>query len=77
MPGCEDLICQPAFMALPPAFREHPHGVRGFPGGAVAKNWPANTGDAGDCRFYSWVGGSTGVRIVNPLSILACGIPWT
>ena len=44
VPGHEDLICQPVFMALPPAFRGHLHGVGGFPGGAVARNRPANAG---------------------------------
>ena len=29
---------------------------RGFPGGAVAKNPPANAANAGDLRFSPWVG---------------------
>ena len=67
MPGHEDLICQPVFMALPPAFRRRLHGVGGFPGGAVVKSLPANAGDAGDCGFDSWVRRSAGVGTVNLL----------
>ena len=41
--------------------------TRGFPGGSVVKNLPANAGDAGDEIFILGSGRSPGVGKGNPL----------
>ena len=50
---------------------------RGFPGGAVIKNLPFNTGDAGNVDLISGLGRSPGEGNGYPLSILAWEIPLT
>ena len=50
---------------------------RGFPGGAVIKNLPFNTGDAGNVDLISGLGRSPGEGNGYPLSILAWRTPWT
>ena len=47
---------------------------RGFPGGSVVKNSPANAGDMGSVTRS---GISPGTGKGNPSSILACRISWT
>ena len=42
-------------------------GLRGFPGGTVVKNLPANTGDTGDMGSIPGSGRSPGARNGNPL----------
>ena len=41
--------------------------IRGFPGGSVVKNLPANTGDARDASSILGLGRSSGVGNENPL----------
>ena len=48
--------------------------MRGFPGGIVVKNAPANAGDAGSIPRS---GRSSGEGNSNSLSILIWKIPWT
>ena len=50
---------------------------RGFPGGAVLRNPPANAGDSRDAGLIPGSGGSPGEGNGNPLSILAWKIPQT
>ena len=40
---------------------------KGFPGGTVLKNPPANAGDTRDVSLISGLGRSSGVGNVNPL----------
>ena len=47
---------------------------RGFPGGSVVKNPPANAGDA---DLIPGLGRSPGQGHGNPLQCLAWRIPWT
>ena len=49
-------------------------GSKGFPGGAVVKNLPANAGDAGSIPGSER---SPGVGNGNHSSIFAWEIPWT
>ena len=49
---------------------------RGFAGGAVIKNLPFNTGDAGNVDLIPGLGRSPGEGNVYPLSSLAWRIPW-
>ena len=51
-----------------------PVGNTGFPGGSVAKNLPASSGDASS---IPGPGRSSGERNGNPLPFLAWEIPWT
>ena len=50
---------------------------RGFPGGTVVKNPPANAGDTGDLGLTPGSGRFPGVENGNPLQYLAWRIPWT
>ena len=50
---------------------------KGFPGGAVVKNPPANAEDTGDTAFIPGSGRSPGVGNATSSSILAWKIPWT
>ena len=50
--------------------------IKGFPGGAVIKNMPANTGDAGDVGSVPGLGRSPEGGNVNHSSILAWEIPY-
>ena len=47
--------------------------LRGFPGGSVVKNLPANSGDAGS---IPGLGRSPGEGMATHYSILAGKIPW-
>ena len=49
----------------------------GFPGGAVAKNLPANAGDARDAGLVPGLGKSSEEEIANYSSILSWEILWT
>ena len=49
----------------------------GFPGGAVVKNSPANTGDARTTGSTPGSGRCPGGENGNPFSILGWKIPWT
>ena len=51
--------------------------TEGFPGGAVVKNLPANSGDSRDSDLIPGLGRSLGVGNGNHSSILALEIPWT
>ena len=51
--------------------------ILGFPGDSVVKNLPTNAGDAGDMGSITGSGRHPGKGNGNPLSILACKIPWT
>ena len=48
------------------------HNLRGFPGGSVVKNLPANTGDVG---LIPWVGKIPGEGNGNPLLYFCLGNP--
>ena len=48
-----------------------------FPGGAVVKNPPANTGDPRDTDLIPGSGRSPGAGNGHPLQYLARIIPWT
>ena len=48
-----------------------------FPGGAVVKKLPANTGDAGDTGSIPGLGRSPGGGNGNPLQYSCLEIPWT
>ena len=51
---------------------------RGFPGGTVVKNLPANAGDAGDTSLIPGLGRTLAVGKANPLQyFLAWKISWT
>ena len=51
---------------------------KGFPGGSLVKNMPANAGDAGDMGLIPGLGRFPGAASGNTLqSILAWEIPWT
>ena len=52
-------------------------GVKGFPGGVVVKNSPANAGDARDTGSIPGLGRSPGVGNGDLSSTLAWKIPWT
>ena len=47
---------------------------RGFPGGSVVKNLPANAGDLG---LIPWSGRSLEKEMTTHSSVLAWEIPWT
>ena len=47
---------------------------RGFPGGSVVKNLPANPGDLG---LIPWSGRSLEKEMTTHSSVLAWEIPWT
>ena len=49
---------------------------RGFPGGSVVKNPPANARDAGDRSLIHGLERSPGVGNGTPSSILVWKIPW-
>ena len=52
--------------------------IRGFPGGSVVKNPPANEGDTGDWRFDPWVGKvPLEKEMATHSSIPPWRIPWT
>ena len=51
-------------------------GVKGFPGGAVVKNAPANAGDAGDVGSISGPEDPLEEERATHPSILAWRIPW-
>ena len=50
---------------------------RGFPGGSVAKNPPANAGGKGDSGSIPGSGRSPGEGMATHSSILVWKIPWT
>ena len=50
---------------------------RGFPGGAVVKDLPANAGDTRVAGFIPGLGRPPGVGNATHSSILAWRIPWT
>ena len=50
---------------------------RGFPGGSVAKNPPANAGDKGDLGSIPGSGRSPGEGMATHSSILVWKLPWT
>ena len=50
------------------------YGNRGFPGGSVVKNPPANTGDMG---LILGRGDTLGKKMATHSNILAWEIPWT
>ena len=50
---------------------------RGFPGGSVAKNPPANAGDKGDLGSIPGSGRSPGEGMATHSSILVSKLPWT
>ena len=50
---------------------------RGFPGGLVVKNLPANAGDAGDVDSTLGSGRSPGEGNGNPCQYSCLGNPWT
>ena len=51
--------------------------LKGFSGGSVIKNLPANAEDTGDAGLISGRGRSPGVKMETHSSILAWKIPWT
>ena len=51
--------------------------IFGFPGGAVIKNQPVNTGNVSDSGSIPWSGRSPGEGNGNHSSILAWKIPWS
>ena len=60
-------------VSLTNAFRE----MKGFSGGLVVKNSPANAGDKEDVGLVSGSGRSLEKKMATHLSILAQQIPWT
>ena len=52
-------------------------GVKGFPGGAVVKNAPANAGDAGDVGLTPGSGTPLEKEMIIHSSIPVWEIPWT
>jgi len=55
----------------------HYKSIRGFPGGSVVKNLPANAGEAGDTSSIPKLGRSHEKEMGTHSSILAWRIPWT
>ena len=50
---------------------------KGFPGGSVVKNWPANEGDAGDAGSVSGLEDPLEEEMATCSSILVWKISWT
>ena len=51
--------------------------IRGFPGGSVGKDLPANAGDARDVGLIPGSGRSLEEEMATHSSVLAWRIPWT